>query len=230
MSEETTLPENTQNEQVTQEEQVNTQNNEQVEGENQENVKEQVEDPRDNLIKGLQKGYTQTRQDLSDFRREIGELKDIFQKGSSKTEDYNFEANDDILTKADLVKFFQAQEAVKTKAEAERLAAEKAKEIEQQRINEMLDNQISDLKVEGVIKTKADEESLIKFAVDYGLPDLTKAAQLWTKVEIEKKTEAAKKQAKAEEAAKVGSSQKTVSQSQGVDYNSIRNTDWYDFN
>lgn len=164
------------------------------------------------LVKGLQKGFTMTRQELAEFRRLVDELKSS--AGSKPEEDY-YGTEEEPLTKKDLIEFYRQQEEEALKAE------------------KMLDSQIADLRTQGIIKDDKDEERIINIALKHKLPDLYQAADIYLEIQQAKKEaikQAYKGKAKAKEGGQVGTSQKaTPNTGEGIDYSSIRSRDFYDY-
>jgi hypothetical protein len=168
------------------------------------------------LVKGLQKGYTLTRQEIGEIKGMIEELKNNPQS-SEPSDD-----QDEYITVSKLKEILSQH----TQNQANQQMAEREK------ADKYISDAITDLKAEGVIKSKEDEDSLLNYALEIKEPNLRKAIVSWQRIkEAEAKgtRKAAKTKARQEEGSRIGTSQKTGQPSEGVDYNEIHNKDFEDF-
>lgn len=179
---------------------------------------ETEEEPRpEELVKGLQKGYTQTRQELAEIKRKLEEL------GQRPEEELTTEPAKEPQTweemKADLL------ETLRQKDEAERKFNE--------RIEQQIDSQLSQLRELGKIKTEDDENALMDYALKHKIPNLLDAQDRLDEIEEAKRMglkEGLKGKIKSEEGSKIGTSQKaTIEESKGVPYEEIHKKDFTDF-
>lgn len=156
------------------------------------------------LVKGLQKGYTQTRQDIS----QINEKLDQLLTSGAKPEEV-----DEYVTKNSL-------KSILTEREQEKIA-------ENQKIQQSIQSAVTDLKDIGVVKNDAEADELMTYAVANKIPNLYSAAAKWqTDKAATAKTDAvrqaAETKAKQAEGAQVGTSQTTTTpESSGVSYAEI---------
>jgi len=162
------------------------------------------------LAEALQKGYTLTRQDLSAIKQNIEAVQEAL-TNLGKKDDYGEE--DQPLTVKTLLKLQNEQ---------------KQKDVrEQQRVNEMIEGQVNELKARGVIHSKEEEDELMSYAVKHKITDLFRAADIWLELQEAKKiggkaVAQAKNKVKQEEGSKVGTSQKTKTEAeQGFNYEEI---------
>ena len=172
------------------------------------------------LARGLQKGYTQTRQDIADIKANLEQIV-ATQNAKSGAQ----EGDNEYLTVA------KAREIITGALDAQR----ESQIANSRKADEIIETGLNALRADGVIKSKADEQELIQYAVDIGETDLSKASKGWQKYKSAKDEgtkEAAKKGVKQEEGSKVGTSSKTTAegeQGKGVDIHTIRRTGWYNF-
>ncbi len=156
------------------------------------------------LVKGLQKGYTQTRQDIS----QINEKLDQLLTSGAKPEEV-----DEYVTK-------NSFKALLTEHEKDRIA-------ENQKIQQSIQSAVTDLKDIGVVKSDAEADELMTYAVANKIPNLYSAAAKWQtdKAATAKDAatrEAAATKAKQAEGAQIGTSQTTTTpESSGVPYAEI---------
>ena len=166
------------------------------------------------LVKGLQKGYTVNAQ-------AIAEMKDNLQPIVNQINDQagNKTGDDEYLTVGKLKQILQEQSQHQSAV--------------QQQSETYIDNTLTQLRAQGVIKTKDEEKELIQYAVDKKEPDLLKAADRWQEVKQareEGKKTITEKKTQQEEGSKVGTSSKTSTSEQGgVDYRKMKSTDFSDF-
>lgn len=166
----------------------------------------------------LTKGYTTTRQDLAAFKDEvlsaIGEIKD---QRAVKDE---YGVDDDLVTKKDIADITaQIVQGIRAEKDADK--------VELARYEQLVDEQLAELKVSGIVKTKAEEEDLLSYAAEKKITDLFKAADIWQEVkEVRKTKEELRAKLKGEEGGKVGTSNKVNSKEQGISYKEIANKDW----
>ena len=166
------------------------------------------------LAKGLQKGYTLTRQDIADIK---GNLSQITEAINVKTGAQTGE--DEYLTVGKLREILSQQNDVQEQRKAQ--------------ADTYIDNALEQLKVEGKIKTQEDEDELLNYALKIKEPDLLKAAAIYDdikKARSEGEKNTAKAKAKQEEGSKVGTSSKADTKEQGgVSYSKMKKMSWYDF-
>jgi len=162
----------------------------------------------------LQKGYTLTRQELADIKNNLQAITDAInqQTGAQQGEDQ-------FLTVGKL------REILNEQAQQEELGKQQAEQY--------IDNALTQLRAQGIITTKEEEEELIQYAVDKKEPDLFKAADRWQEVKKareEGKKEYEKTKIKQEEGSKIGTSSKaSTSEQGGVDYAKMKSMDFLDF-
>mgnify|MGYP000895075759 CR=1 FL=1 len=166
------------------------------------------------LTQGLQKGYTLTRQELADIKNNLQAITDAInqQTGAQQGEDQ-------FLTVGKL------REILNEQAQQEELGKQQAEQY--------IDNALTQLRAQGIITTKEEEEELIQYAVDKKEPDLFKAADRWQEVKKareEGRKEYEKTKIKQEEGSKIGTSSKaSTSEQGGVDYAKMKSMDFLDF-
>lgn len=166
------------------------------------------------LVKALQKGYTETRQE---FAKTKEDLENIVTAINSKT---GAETGDDEYLTVGKLKTILAEQS----------------SIQEQRKSQAdtyIESTLNQLKAEGRISGKEEEDALLNFALKHKETDLMKAADLYDEVKEARKEaikEGAKKVAKQEEGSKIGTSQKAgTSEQGGVDYRKVKNMDWFSF-
>jgi len=181
---------------------------------------EKSEEPKDELtlektvelVKGLQKGYTLSRQEISEMKDNLVAIAEKIneQKGVESGDEEYLTAGKlkEILTK-------QAQDQEQRKSQADKY----------------IEDAVGFLKAEGKITSKEDEDALINYALEIKEPDLMKAATLWGREKAARKEgerDKAKAKAKQEEGSKVGTSSKTSEgESRGVDYSKVSTGQWW---
>jgi len=159
------------------------------------------------LAKGLQKGYTLTRQELSEIRENLQTIVDSTNRQTGATT-----GDDEYMTVGKMREILNEQqqrvEAVKHQADS------------------YIESTLTQLKADGVIKTKEDEDALIKYAIDKKEPDLLKAADRWSEIRQareEGKKEVAKVKVRQEEGSKVGTSSKASGgEQEGISIESLQ--------
>lgn len=156
------------------------------------------------LVKGLQKGYTQTRQEISQINEKLDQL-----LTSGKSE----EGSDEYITKSSLKSLLSEHEKERT--------------AESQKIQQQIESAVTDLKDIGVVKNDKEAEELMNYAVKNQIPHLYTAAAKWqtekaASAATDAIRQAAETKAKQAEGAQVGTSQTTTAQeSSGVSYAEI---------
>ena len=169
------------------------------------------------LVKGLQKGYTQTRQDMSEIRETLQGMADKANEKSGAKE-----GEDEYLTVGKLRGILQEEFQQQSSRQ----------ENQRQKAQEYLEGQISDLRAQGVITSKKEEDELIQYALDKREPDLLKASDRWQEVK-QAREEGVKNSGKAkerqEEGFKVGTSSKTGEEQGGINYEKMKKMDWFSF-
>lgn len=166
------------------------------------------------LTKDLQKGYTVTRQELSEIKENLNAIVNALnqQTGASQGEDL-------YVTEGRLKEILQEQTEVQEQNKAQ--------------ADTYIDSALDQLKASGIVETEQDANDLMEYALKLHEPDLIKVGTIWKDVKSardEGKIEAAKKTAGQQEGSKVGTSSRTPGQeSTGVDYQKVRKMDWYNF-
>ena len=157
------------------------------------------------LVKGLQKGYTQTRQDISEIKESLAKIS----QASERTE----EDQDEYVTKSSFKSLLGEHE--------------KEKIAENQKINQQIQSAVTDLKEIGVVKNDKEADELMTYAVKNQIPNLYTAAAKWqtektATAQTDAVRQAAEAKAKQAEGAQVGTSQTTSTpESSGVSYAEI---------
>jgi len=176
------------------------------------------------LAKGLQKGYTLTRQELAEVRENLSAIQEALNELRSSGNEFDEfgDLEEKPLTKKDLVEVLAELENKKASEQAKKEA--------------MVDSMIEDLKMEGVVKDDAEADELIKFVVNSaktaGLKEVSPQYILslvpaWTKIkEAEQVKAQVKSKTKIEEGSKVGTSEKTKTGDNGISYADVHNKDW----
>ena len=177
------------------------------------------------LAKGLQKGYTLTRQELAEVRSNLDAVKAAIEESKNKDEFDEFGEGEKPLTKAELLNVLSEWD--------------QKKETAQQQKQAQVDRIIEDLKVEGMVKDDKEADLLIEFVLDSakraGLKSVTPDYILsvypaWEKTkDIKKLEQEVKTKVKREAGSKVGTSERTNPTEQGVSYKEIRQKDWDEF-
>ena len=166
------------------------------------------------LAQGLQKGYTLTRQELADIKNNLQAITDAINQQTGAQQ-----GDDQFLTVGKL------REILNEQAQQE--------ELNKQQAEQYIDNALTQLRAQGIITTKEEEEELIQYAVEKKEPDLFKAADRWQEVKKareEGKKEYEKTKIKQEEGSKIGTSSKSSTSEQGgVDYVKMKSMDFLDF-
>lgn len=166
------------------------------------------------LVKGLQKGYTETRQEFAQTKEELQTMIGTINNQSGATQ-----GEDEYLTVGKLKSILAEQN--------------KIQEQRKSQADTYIGKTLTQLKAEGRITSKEDEDALLNFALKHQQPDLMKAADLYDEIreaKEEAKKEAAKTKIKQEEGSKIGTSQKaTTGEQGGVDYAKMKKMDWNEF-
>lgn len=164
---------------------------------------EEKEPKVEELVKGLQKGYTQTRQEMAGMRETLQQIVD-----KANTESGAKTGEDEYLTVGKLREILreQSQQAEDRKSQAD----------------EYVEKTLGELKEIGIISTKEEEDAIIQYALKFKEPDLRKVAIMWQEIKSAKeeaKKETTKAKAKQEEGSQIGTSSKNAGEeSKGVDY------------
>jgi hypothetical protein len=166
------------------------------------------------LVKGLQKGYTLTRQDVSEMKDNLAAIAEMANRQTGAVS-----GEDQFLTVGKLRELLQQQYSFQENAKTQ--------------ADTYIDETLAQLRAEGQIASDEEEESLLNFALKIHEPNLTKAAIAFGEIKQAKeegKKEAAKTKVKQEEGSKIGTSSKTSTGEQGgVDYSKVRKMDWHQF-
>jgi len=167
------------------------------------------------LAQALQKGYTLTRQELSEIKKNQEAINEAL-KGINKSNE--FQDDDAPLTVKGFLKLQDEQRRVKLE--------------EDQKVNRQIDSQLDELKARGIIQSKADEDAVIEYAISQKKQgknkDLMTAGLDWKDLQEAKREGGkviakVKTQVKQEAGSQVGTSQKSTGTEQGFDYSEIRN-------
>jgi len=165
------------------------------------------------FAQNLQKGYTMTRQDMAVIRENQQRIQEALESIKKDREGGDDEEEEPLTIK----KFLNIQEQQR-----------KEKQTEDVRLNQEIDRQLDELRVQGIVKTEEDEKALLDFAVKRKIANLSNAAVQWKEIEDAKKEarkeglkEGLKGKVKAEAGSKIGTSQKAGTKEQGIDYDEI---------
>lgn len=170
------------------------------------------------LAKGLQGGYTQTRQDIADIKEILQKLSDM-----PKTAKVEVEGSDEYLTVGKAIEVF------KNVLKEHKSTEQNEEDKKLQYINSAFD----ELYLQGVIKDKAEEEQFIALGKKLGIGDPRRLSPIWTEIREAKSAEGKQKivddkKAKQEEADKIAKTNKSKSSSELPDVGSVRKTGWGD--
>lgn len=166
------------------------------------------------IAKGTQKGYTQQQEQLikiNDMLQVIVDQTNAKTGASAGEEEY--------VTVGKLREILNQQ----------------TYEVEERktRADSYIENTLIQLRAEGKIGTKEEEDALLNFALKHKESDLLKAAELFEDVKQarnEARKDMAKTKVKQEEGSQVGTSSKANTGEQGgVDYQKMKRTDWFSF-
>jgi hypothetical protein len=166
------------------------------------------------LAKGLQKGYTLTRQEISEIKDNLSAIANSMNQQTGATPE-----GDEYVTVGKLREILNQQtyEAEERKARADTY----------------IENALAQLQAQGKLSGKEDEDALLNFALKIKEPDLFKAATLFEEVKEAKdeaRKEATKTKVKQEEGSRIGTSSKSGTGEQGgVDYQKMKRMDWFSF-
>jgi hypothetical protein len=166
------------------------------------------------LVKALQKGYTETRQEFAQTREDLQAVVAALNEKSGAV---------------------SGEEEYLTVGKLKNILAEQGVQQEQRKAqaDSYIENTLTQLKAEGRITSKEDEDALLTFALKHQQPDLLKAAALFDEIKgakEEAKREVAKTKVKQEEGSKIGTSSKaTTGEQGGVDYAKMKRMDWFSF-
>lgn len=170
------------------------------------------------LAQALQKGYTLTRQDMAEIKRNQQAIQEALSKINESKE---FVDEDAPLTVKGFLKLQDEQRNIKVN--------------EDRKINQQIEDQLDDLRVRGVIKTKADEDAVLNYAISEKKQgknkDLITAGLDWqelqkAKLEGAKAIAQVKTKVKQDAGSKIGTSQKTkIEKEEGFNYEEIHNKD-----
>lgn len=166
------------------------------------------------IVKGLQKGYTLNAQALSEMRENLSTIVDAINKQSGAVS-----GEEQFLTVGKLKELLQEQSEVQDQR--------------REQADNYIENVLAQMKAEGRISSKEDEDAFLNLALKIKEPDLLKASVAFDEIQKAKesgKKEAAKTKVKQEEGSKVGTSSRTSTGEQGgVDYAKVRKMDWSQF-
>jgi len=164
------------------------------------------------LAQALQKGYTITRQEMAQIRENLESVQSaLTELGKKRTEEYGGEEDEPLTVKKLLD--MQKQEGLR-------------KQQDDTRLDRIIDSQLADLRVQGKIRTKEEEDKLLTYAVVHKITNLADAADRMEEVENARKEgrkEAAKGKVKEEAGSQIGTSKKAETGEQGgVPYSEMR--------
>jgi hypothetical protein len=166
------------------------------------------------LVKGLQKGYTLTRQDVSEMKDNVATIVDMANKQTGAVS-----GDDQFLTVGKLRELLQQQYNFQENAKSQ--------------ADTYIDQSLAQLRAEGTISSDEEEESLLNFALKLHEPNLAKAAVAFNEIKQAKeegRKEAVKSKVKQEEGSRIGTSSKASAGEQGgVDYAKMKKMDWHQF-
>lgn len=166
------------------------------------------------LAKGLQKGYTQNAQELAEIRNN---LDSIMTKVNSPKSEFDEFGDDDVLTKSQFLKLLDSREK----------ANESAKVAESQKWQKIVDSQVANLRIRGVISSDKDEDELLDFATKHKITDLAQAADVWKELKDAKAAkEKLRTKVRGEEGSRVGTSEKATVGKDGVSFSQVHSKDW----
>lgn len=169
------------------------------------------------LAQALQKGYTMTRQDVAKIRGNIEVIKEALTKIGQKKETDEFDDEEPLTTK----------KLLEVLDKREKTAGEKSTQSET-KLQERITSQLDDLKAQGFIPTKKEEDDLLEFAVKRKITDLAKAYERLQEIRTARKEgikEGVKGKVKKEAGSKIGTSKKAGPKEQGFDYQEIAGKD-----
>lgn len=163
------------------------------------------------LARGLQKGYTQTRQEIAEIRENLQSIAESLNKQTGASQ-----GDEDYVTTGKLKEILSEH----TNQVAQ------AKEAEISKAESYLESTLTALKAEGIVKNKEEEEELLNYALAKKERDLVKAAERWQEIK-QAKEEARKEITKTKERQKEGSVVGTSSKSgstdeQGINYTTMK--------
>jgi len=167
------------------------------------------------LVKGLQKGYTLNRQEISEIKGMIEKLTSQPQSPGESVEG----EGEEYVTVGKLKEILNQH----AQNQANQAQTEKA------RADKYISDILAALRAEGKLKSKEESDDLMKHALDIQEPDLNKAYRSWKKVQDAKKQGlklSAKKKARQEEGSNIGTSQKAGESPKGANYGEIHGADW----
>ena len=169
------------------------------------------------LTLALQKGYTINRQDMAKIRGNLEVITKALSKLGKKEEDDEFD-DDEPLTTKKLLEVLDKRESSRTEQKTQ----------SETKLQERITSQLDELKAQGAIPTKKDEDELLEYAVKIKETNLGKAYERLQEVKAAKnegiKT-GVKGKVKKEAGSKVGTSKKAGVKEQGFDYNEIAGKD-----
>jgi len=183
-----------------------------VEEQSEESVKEPSEvEKLAEMTQNLQKGYTVTRQELSEIKENLQSIADNINKQTGATT-----GQDEYLTVGKLREILNQQTMEETQRKSQ--------------ADQYIDTTLMQLRAEGVVSNEQEENDLLNYALKIKEPDLLKAATIYKDIreaKNEAKKQIVKTKVKQEEGSKVGTSSKAAGgESKGVDYKKVHNTDW----
>jgi hypothetical protein len=186
-----------------------------IEGDPSQKSEETAKEPLTNerltqIVQGLQKGFYGTREELAEIKNNLQVIADQSNKQTGATS-----GEDEYLTVGKLRQILseQTQQVQERQTQAETY----------------VEKTLADLRNEGVIASKQQEDDLVNYALKIKEPDLRKAATIWQDIQEAKQEMAKTKKAEVQkEGSKVGTSSKTpAEETGGLDYDKVKRMSWY---
>ena len=161
------------------------------------------------VVQGLQKGYTVTRQEFAEVKDNLQTIADATNAKSGAEQ-----GTDEYVTVGKLKEVLAEYDQSKIQAQQAGL-----KEADRQ-----IEESLAGLEADGIVSSDKEKNDLLQFAVDNKILDLNKAAARWIKGQgSEKSKEVAKAKVRQEEGSKVGTSSTNAGEeSKGVDYAKVQ--------
>ena len=161
------------------------------------------------VVQGLQKGYTITRQEFAEVRDNLQSVADSLNQKTGAEK-----GTDEYVTVGKLKEVLAEYDQSKSQAQ----------EARTQEADKQIERGLTELEADGIISSQKERDSLLQFAVDNKIMDLNRAAAKWVKEQgSEKAKEKAKTLIRQEEGSKVGTSSTNAGEeSKGLDYQKVQ--------
>ena len=161
------------------------------------------------VVQGLQKGYTITRQEFAEVRENLQSVADSLNQKTGAEQ-----GTDEYVTVGKLKEVLAEYDQSKSQAQ----------EARTQEADKQIERGLTELEADGIISSQKERDSLLQFAVDNKIMDLNRAAAKWVKEQgSEKAKEKAKTLIRQEEGSKVGTSSTNAGEeSKGLDYQKVQ--------